>query len=93
MDECLVKLFYSARDEKIPVSGEMLLKSQQFTNICGYDNVNKLDINCIKLWILREEVACKKLHGEAASIDEAYVDNWHKNCLLIFLKEFKKNDF
>jgi len=36
------------------------------------------------------EVSCKKLHGEAASIDEAGADNWHKNRLPILLREFKK---
>ena len=87
VDEALVKWFRSARDEKIPVSGEMLvLKARQFASISGYDNVDKLDINCINRWKLREEVACKKLHGEAASVDEACVDDWHKNRLPILLR-------
>ena len=91
VDEPLVKWFRSARDEKIPVSGEMLvLKARQFASISGYDNVDKLDINWINRWKSREEVACKKLHGEAASVDEACVDDWHKNRLPILLKEFKK---
>ena len=42
VDEPLLKWFHSARDEKIPISGEMLLlKAQQYTSICGYDNVDK----------------------------------------------------
>ena len=80
-----MKWFCSARDQKIPISGEMLLlKAQQLANICGYDNVDKPNINWINRGKSREEVACKKLHGEATSVDEACVDAWHKNCLLIF---------
>ena len=91
VDEPLLKWFRSARDEKIPISGEMLLlKAQQYASICGYDNVDKLDINWINRWKSREEVACKKLHGEAASVDEECVNNWYKNRLPILLKEFKK---
>ena len=48
VDELLVKWFRSARDQKIAISGEMvLLKTQQFASICGYDSADKLDINWI----------------------------------------------
>ena len=67
----------------------LLLKAQQFASICGHDKVDKLDINWINRW-KSKEVASKKLHGEAASVDEACVDDWHKNRLPILLKEFKK---
>ena len=93
IDEPLVKWFRSARDQKIPISGErLLLKAQQFAGISGNDNVDKLDINWINRWKSRE-VACKKSHGEAAFVDEACVDDWHKNHLPILLKELKKTDF
>ena len=42
----------------------MLLKSQDFVQACGYDNVNTLDANCMNRWKAREEIACKKLHGK-----------------------------
>ena len=91
VDEPLLKWFRSARDEKIPISGEMLLlKAQQFARICGHDNVDKLDINWINRWKSREEFACKKLHGETAAVDEACVNNWYKNRIPILLKEFKE---
>ena len=45
INEPLLKWFHSVRDENIPISGEMLLlKAQQFAIICGYDNVDKLDL-------------------------------------------------
>ena len=74
------KMVRFARDEKMPVSGEMLLfKAQEFTRACGYDNSEKLDINWVNRWKTREEVVCKKLHGEAESVDQDGVSEW-QNC-------------
>ena len=84
------KKFRSARNERIPVNSKMLLlKARQFPSVCGHDNADKLDINWINRWKSREEVACKKLHGEAASVDELSLDNWQKTRLPILLKDFK----
>ena len=88
VDEPLLKWFCSPRKKKIPISRKMfIIKAQPSASICGCNNVDKLDIN---RWKSREEVACKKFHNDVASVDEACLDNWHKNCLLILLKEFKK---
>ena len=90
VDQPLLKWFRSARNERIPVSGKMLLtKARQFASVCGHDNADKLDINWINRWKSRE-VACKKLHGEPASVDELSLNNWQKTRLPILLKDFKK---
>ena len=67
----------------------LFLKGRQFASVCSHDNADKLDINWINRWKSRE-VACKKLHGEAASVDELSLDNWQKTRLPILLKDFKK---
>ena len=64
-------------DQKIPVSREMLLlKAQEFAQACGYDDIDTLDANWVNRWKAREEIACKKLHGEVASVDQCEVDDW-----------------
>ena len=48
IDEPLLKWYCNTRNERIPVSGEMLLlKARQFASVCGHDNADKLDINWI----------------------------------------------
>ena len=88
-DEPLIKWFRYARDEKIPVSGEMLLKAQEFARACGYDNSEKLGINWVNRWKTREEVVCKKLHGEAESVDQDGAYEWQNYRLPTLLKEFQ----
>ena len=46
VDEPLMKWFRQARDEKIPVSGEMLLlKAQKYAEVCGCKNPKKLNMS------------------------------------------------
>ena len=48
VDEPLVKRFRQARNEKIPVSGEMLLqKAQEYAEVCGCENSKTLSISWI----------------------------------------------
>ena len=48
VDELLINWFRCARDQKIPVSGKMLLlKAQEFARASGYENSEKLDINWV----------------------------------------------
>ena len=62
---------------KIPVSGEMVLfKAQEFARVCDCKNIEKLDINWINQSKVREEIVCKKLHGEAESDDQFGVVEW-----------------
>ena len=35
---------------------------------------------------------CKKLHGEAESVDQSGMDGWQKYCLPTLLKQFKAKD-
>ena len=35
-------------------------------------------MNWANRWKAREEIVCKKLHGEAESVDHAGVDEWQK---------------
>ena len=68
--EPLLKLFQYARQQKTPVSGEaLLLKAQEYAQVCGCENIEKLDMNCMNWWKAREEIACKKLNGKAESVD------------------------
>ena len=90
VNELLIKWFRCAKDEKIPVSGEMLLlKAQEFACACKYDNSEKLDINWVNRWKIREEVVCKTLHGEAESVDQDGVNEWQSYRLPTLLKEFQ----
>ena len=47
-------------------------------------------ISWINWWKSRKEVAFKKLHGEAASVDELSLDNRQKTRLPILLKDFEE---
>ena len=67
----------------------LLLKAQEFAQACGYDVVDTLDAN---RWIAIEEIACKKLHGEVASVDQCEVDYWQKHRLPELLKRFKAEE-
>ena len=88
-----MKWFRRARDEKIPVSGEMLLlKAQEYAKVCGYENPKKLNMSWINQWKVRKDIVCKKLHGEAESVDQNGVDQWQTNCLHALLKQFKAED-
>ena len=73
VDEPLMKWFRQTRDEKIPVSGEMLLlKAQEYAEVCDCENPKKLNISWINRWKVRKDIVCKKLHGEAESVDQNY---------------------
>ena len=66
VDEPLVKWLCQARDEKIPVTGEMLLlKAQEYAEVCGCENPKKLNTSWINPLKVRKDIVCKKLHGEA----------------------------
>ena len=93
VDEPSIKWFKCERDQKISVSGEMLLlKAQEFSRSCGYDDTHTLDANWVNRWKAREEIACKKLHGEAAYVDQFEVDDWQKYRLPELLKRFKAEE-
>ena len=82
VDKYLLKWFKCARDQKITTSREMLLlKGQEFAKEIGYKNYLNLDKNWISRWKVRQEVLCKKLHGEADSVDQQGTDDWQKNRL------------
>ena len=60
VDEPLLKWFRYARNEKIPVSGDMLLlKAQEYARVCGCENIEKLDMNWINQWKVRKEIVQK----------------------------------
>lgn len=90
VDKYLLKWFKCVRDQKISISGEMLLlKGQEFAKEIGYENYKNLDMSWISRWKAREEVVCKKLHGEADSVDQQGADDWQRNRLPLLLKEYK----
>ena len=83
----LAKWFRQVRDKKIPVIGEMLLlKTQEYAEVCGCENPKKLNMSWINQWKVRKDIVCKKLHGEAESVDQNGVDVWQTNCLPSLLK-------
>ena len=41
---------------------------------------------------VRKDIECKKLHGEAESVDQNGVDEWQTNCLAALLKQFKAEE-
>ena len=90
VDKYLLKWFKCARDQKVPISGEMLLlKGQEFAKEIGYENYKNLDMNWISRWKVREDIVCKRLHGEAASVGQQGADDWQRNRLSLLLKEYK----
>ena len=73
VDEPLVKWFCPARNEKILVSGEMLLlKAQEYAEVCGCENPKKLNTSWINRWKVRKDIVCKKLHSETETVDQNY---------------------
>ena len=73
VDEPLVKWFRHARNEKILVSGEMLLlKAQEYAEVCGCENNKKLNTSWINWWKVRKDIVCKKLHSETEIVDQNY---------------------
>ena len=66
----------------------LLLKTQEYARVCGCANIEKLDMNWIKRWKVKE-IVCKKLHGETESVDQFGVDEWQKYRLPTLLKQFK----
>ena len=79
-----------ARDKKLIVSGEMLLhKAKKFGVALQYKDSEKINMNWINRWKKRNEVTCKKLHGEAEFVDLAVTDNWLKNHLPQILGEYR----
>ena len=67
----------------------LLLRAQEFARTCGYDNLEKLDINWVNRLKTREEVVRKKLHGETESVDQDGVNKWQNCRLPTLLKEFQ----
>ena len=93
VDEPLVKWFSQASDKKIPVSAQMLLlKAQEYAEVCGCENPKQLSMSWINRWKMRKHIVCKKLYGEAESVDQNGVDEWQTNCLPALLKQFKAED-
>ena len=68
------------------------MKAQEFARACGCDDTDKLDANWVNRWKSRQEVVCKKLHGEAESVDQCGVDDWQKHRLPALLKQFKAEE-
>lgn len=90
VDEPLLKWFLNEKDKNIPISGEMLLsKAQEFARECGYENAQKLDINWVNRWKAREEIVCRKIHGEAESFSQHGVCKWKNNRLSADVKEIE----
>ena len=70
----------------------LLFKVQEFARDRGYDDTDTLDPNWVNRWKARKEIACKKLHGEAASVYQCEVDYWQKHRLSKLLKRFKAEE-
>ena len=61
VDKHLMKWFRQARNEKIPVSGKMLLlKAQEYAEVCSCENPNKLNMCWINRWKMRKDIVYKK---------------------------------
>ena len=79
----------SERGNVVVKSVAKLKEAQEFARASGYENSEKLDINWVNRWKAREEIVCKKLHGEAESVDQDGVNEWQKHRLPTLLKEFE----
>ena len=67
----------------------LLLKAQEYAEVCDCENPKRLSMSWINRWKVRKDIVCKKLHGEAESVDRNGVDEWQTNCLPALLKQFK----
>ena len=80
VDAPLLKWFCSARNERIPVSSEMLLlKARQFASVYGHDNADKLDQlveitkrSCIQEITRRSSVSWWTKFGQSAENSTSY---------------------
>ena len=95
VDEPLLKWFRYAQEKNIPVSGEMLVvKAQEFAQVSGCEDIEKLDINWINRWKAREHIVRKKLHRDTSETNhnQSGMDEWQKYRLPALLKQFKAKD-
>ena len=50
----------------------LLLKAQEYAEVCSCESPKKLNMSWINRWKVRKDIVCKKLHGEAESVDQNY---------------------
>ena len=50
----------------------LLLKAQEYAEVCGCENLKKLNMSWINGWKGRKDIVCKKLDGEVESVDKNY---------------------
>lgn len=85
----LLQFFRMARDQKVPVSGDLLLeKAKNYASILDLDT-NLVDINWVNRWKKRNNIVVKNLHGEAASADLAGANEWLQNRVPTLLNEYE----
>ena len=46
--------------------------SKEYAEVCDCENPKKLNTSLINRWKVRKDIVCKKLHGEAESVDQNY---------------------
>ena len=93
VDEPLIKFFKLAREQNIPISGEMLLeKAKKYAKELDYSEYSKLDINWINRWKKRNGIVAKKLHGEGQSADSEGAADWLNNRLPLLMEEYSPQD-
>lgn len=93
IEKPLLDYFRIARKNNQPISGELLLqKARRFVTELDLGDPSELNPSWINRWKNRNEIVCKRLHGEAGSVDASVVDSWLRSRLPLLLQEFSPED-
>lgn len=95
VDTALFEWFRTVAAGKPGISGALLQeKAQDFAKKLKFDDteVKKIDINWINRFKRRHYIVAKKLHGEAAAVDERIVADWRTILLPVILRQYPLGD-
>lgn len=95
IDKVLLEWFRTVADGKPGISGAVLQeKAQDIARKLKFEDaeVKKIDLNWINRFKTRHSIVSKKLHGEAAAVDEGIVVDWRTNLLPAILRQYPLAD-
>ena len=92
VDEALLKWFRGARDQKVPVSGPLLLsKAKEFAEKMGNHNFQG-SAGWLARFKKRHKVTFRSVSGESASVSQDVVDEWLSETLPQLLQDYSARD-
>ena len=93
LNQPLLDYFRLAREHKQQLSGDaLLLKARQFARELHLENPDTITTSWISRWKERHSIVCKRLHGEAAAVDNHATESWFSDRLPELLQEFSPDN-